>query len=220
MRLKGMVGIVLAYGLFMPLAYSQEEVLSVAELPVVWQPAERWQWQGQDLSSQRFSSQQHIANVAQHIQNQLQGVDLRVQRLASAWLLSFDHPPTHTHYLFLLSAQTQGTEGWMSTMRLTDRKNHTSAFMLPALFSGLYQHSWHIREVNENNTKEPLYVLLQPNNKSQKLWRQLNARLIKQNWQGGSCLVNQWCQWHKNSQTLWLWMDPKQGLWHVLWWPK
>lgn len=221
MRLKYVLAAFLAYSLFMPSVYSQE-LLTLSDLPVVWQPAEQWQWQGQDLLSQRFSSEQDIATVAQHIQRQLQEVDLRVQRLASAWLLSFDYEPTNTHYLFLLSAQAQGTAGWMSTMKPSGRENQTIALMPSALFAGLYQHSWSVKlkHLDTDSSREPVYVLLQPVSHNKKLWQQLVTRLTKHTWQGGACTPGQWCQWHKYSQKLWLWADVNRGLWHVLWWPK
>lgn len=217
--MKWLMGVFLAYGLLGSMAVSQE-LLTFLELPVQWQKAERWQWQGQDLLSQRFSSKQDVATVAFQIQKLAPDVDLRVQRLASAWLLSFDHAPTHTHYLFLLSAQSQGTEGWFSTMKLLKNQKSPAALVPSTLFTGLYQHSWSLSDPDAHNMDEPFYVLLQPINSSKRLWLQLNNRFIQQAWQGGSCLKGQWCQWYKNTQKLWLWVDPKQGLWHVLWWPK
>lgn len=221
MRWRYLKRFFLAYVFCVPVALSQESI-KLTELPVTWLPAEQWQWQGQELSSQRFQSQHDVATLAQHIQKQLPTVDLRVQRLASSWLLSFDHQATGTHYLFLLSAQVQGTAGWLSTMKLIETKGQPVALVPPVVFAGLYAHSWSSGNLAMAVTtrQEPFYSLLQPVNASQRLWQQINTRLIQQAWVGGYCAMGQWCQWHKNTQKLWLWVDPKLGLWHVLWWPQ
>lgn len=215
---KDFFGFFLMYVFLLPTAFSQE-LPTFTDLPVQWQPLERWQWQGQKLSSQRFSSKHDVFIVAQQIQKHAAGINLRVQRLASAWLLSFDHEPTKSHYLFLLSAQSHGTVGWFSIMSLVNTQNSTATLVPTTLFTGLYENSWSIGNVDENTIDEPLYVLLKPKSRSQKLWQQLNTRLLQYAWQGASCQRGQWCQWHKGLQKIWFWEDSQLGLWHVLWWP-
>ena len=197
---------------------AQASDLRFDELAVQWQPEERWLWQGQALSSRQFSSDQDVITVAQHIQQlaHQQDVDVRVQRLSSALLLSFEDTPSQQHYLFMLSAQATGTAGWFSVLTLpSENKRPSLVSVLPqAVFKGLYQHGWSLQG------DDPVYALLQPSSSSPRLWQRLQNRLTQQHWAGGHCEAGRWCQWHKQSQKLWVWVDQKHGLWHVLWWQK
>ena len=197
---------------------TQAGALHFDELAVQWQPEERWRWQDQALSSRQFTSEQDVITVAQQIQQLVhqQGVDVRVQRLSSALLLSFEEAQSRHHYLFMLSAQATGTAGWFSALALPSENKVSSLLsVLPqALFTGLYQHGWGIQG------DDPAYALLQPSSPSPRLWQRLQDRLAQQHWEGGYCELGRWCQWTKLSQKLWVWVDSQQGLWHVLWWPE
>lgn len=210
--MKWLVGVFLLYIVQIKVAFGLL-IPAFDHLPVQWQKAERWQWQGQEIVSQRFNSEHDVLSLSELIEQRLGAVDLRIQRLPSSWLLSFDDLSTHTHYLLLLSAQSKGTQGWLSTLTL-DPKALATNLAPPKLFNGLYQHSWRL----QTTEKEPLYFVLQPLSQSPSLWSQLKKRLVQEAWSGALCDQNQWCQWQKAAQHFTLWIDPKQGLWHVLWW--
>lgn len=213
--MKWFVGIFLLYIAHIKVAFGLL-IPAFDHLPVQWQKAERWQWQGQEIFSQRFSSDHDVLTLSALIEQRLEAVDLRIQRLSSSWLLSFDDLPTHTHYLLLLSAQSKGTQGWLSTLTLAPKSPALNNLTPPSLFNGLYQHSWHLRI--PSTEQEPLYFVLQPTSQSSTLWAQFKRRLMQHAWSGALCDQGQWCQWQKAAQRLTLWVDPKQGLWHVLWW--
>lgn len=182
------------------------------DLPVQWKPKELWQWQGQTLLSQRFSSTHDVATLAALIQQRVEPSGLRIQRMSSSWLLSFDHFSKDAHYLLLLSAQPNGSQGWFSAMQLPNTEQNN--VMPPALFTGLYQHSWSIG--HQENEAGSVYFVLQPILPEPRFWQHLKTRLQGQLWQEQGCEVGQWCRWHKEKQQLWLWVDAEQGLWHVL----
>lgn len=189
------------------------------DLPVSWQKMEKWQWQGQSISSQRFSTDQDVFFITQQIQQRI-ATDLRLQRLSSSWLLSFNQD--HTHYLILLSAQQNGTQGWLSSLSLKEQSVSASFVDPPVIFSGLYQHSWYLQSTEFSG---PDYFVLKPLISEKKKinhdWLELMHRLKRQGWRGSFCKKSSsWCQWEQGVQKLMVWVDPKNGLWHVLWWPK
>lgn len=182
---------------------------ALKDLPVQWLSAEKWLWQGQSIVSQRFHSQLEVVDLAQHIQQRIDS-DLRIQRLASAWLLSFDK--AKTHYLILLSAQSQGSQGWFSSLSL-----HANTINPPAVFNNLYEHSWQLQ--SEQSTS--LYFMLNLTDSIQKSHTKLLARLQQQGWKNTqNCQISQWCKWQKASQQIIWWADKHRTRWHVLWWPQ
>lgn len=215
-----MIRWIVGFLLFIDFGYSNAQMLSVfQDLPVRWQDIEKWQWQGQSVTSQYFSSDQDVMVITQKIQQRIT-TDLRIQRLTSSWLVSFDHD--QTHYLILLSVKEQGTQGWLSSLSLKEDSDSSSLKQLSSIFSGLYGHSWHLQSA-ENPS--PNYFILQPlrteKNKIGHDWSRLLDRLKHQGWRALSCeRVGSWCQWEQGSQKLMVWGDPNGDLWHVLWWPK
>lgn len=219
--------IALTLGCLLFLTATHAHMLPVlSDLPVQWQPEESWYWQGQPISSQRFSSDSELKHVAQQIQQRLQPIaDLRLQRLSSSWLLSFEK--NHTHYLILLSAQQQGSHGWLSSMSLASANGFSEPVpsMPPIELSGLYQHSWSLSTIRADDIKMygvsdvlPQYFILQPVRKNKKAEQVLFIRLQRYGWHGGYCDNNQLCQWQKDKKRLLFWVDPKNSLWHLLWW--
>ncbi|HHU95613.1 MAG TPA: hypothetical protein GXX62_11135 [Alcaligenaceae bacterium] len=179
------------------------------DLPVQWLAIEQWHWQGQPVASQRFKSQHAVVEVAQQIQQRLEA-DLLIQRLPSAWLLSFEH--SGAHYLILLSALAKGSEGWLSSLVLKP----TLSSKPPVVFDGLYQHSW----VVQPQDLRALYVVLQPNRGQLSMRTLLQARLKRQGWSPESCAVTAWCDWQNGAQRMRIWIDSSTHYWHVIWWPK
>lgn len=189
------------------------------DLPVRWQSIERWHWQGQQLTSQQFSSDQDVIVIAQQIQQRID-TDLRIQRLSTAWLLSFEQEKTH--YLIFLSTAKKGIKGWLSSLDLTNPPLSVSISAPPLVFLGLYQHSWSVKSVD---LTAPTYFVLQPIEKEKRqnhqLWSKFTHRLKREGWSGNVCEgMTSWCQWQHGSQKLEVWVDPNDGLWHALWWPK
>lgn len=178
------------------------------DLSVQWLQAEKWLWQGQSVVSQHFYSSLQVEALAQQIQQRIDS-DLRIQRLASAWLLSFDRAATH--YLILLSAQSKGSQGWFSSLSL-----HNTTTDPPPIFNGLYSHSWQLQ--SEQN--HPTYLILEPKTPNQSTYVKLKNRLLQQGWKNTrTCQITQWCQWQKASQKMIWWLDQNSTRWHVLWWP-
>ena len=221
--MKKRIAVILGYLLFCTATHAH--ILPIlSDLPVQWQSEESWNWQGQPISSQRFSSDSELTYVAQQIQQRLESMaDLRVQRLSSSWLLSFEK--NQIHYLILLSAQQQGSHGWLSSMSLAVTSDLSkSALPKPPLeFAGLYEHSWSLSAINSADIKPygvlPHYFILQPVRKNKKAEQALFMRLQRYGWRNRNCNNKQFCQWHKGKKKMLVWVDSKDGLWHLLWWP-
>ncbi|WP_269901860.1 hypothetical protein [Paenalcaligenes faecalis] len=178
------------------------------DLPVQWLAAEHWHWQGQQVTSQRFTSSRSVVDVAQQIQRRLDE-DLQVQRLPTAWLLSFEK--AHTHYLILLSAQSTGSQGWLSSLALQAESNPKP----PQVFTGLFQHSWTMQHVEQSAT----YFIFQAHRPKEVMRRLVQSRLLQHGWKANACESVDWCDWHKEAKKMLIWHDPNDERWHVLWWP-
>ena len=187
----------------------QAQMLSaLATLPVQWQPVEAWSWQGHTVQSQRFISDKSAVELTQLLPKLL-NQDMTALALSSAWVMSFFKQ--ERHFIFLLSAHSQGTSGWLSSLDLTESESE-----VPIVFRGLYEQSWSMHAQG----RSPLYLVLRPRAPLAHSWSELQKRLGAQGWSGAQelCAVSLPCEWQQTGQRLVAWQDPKQGLWHLLWW--
>lgn len=176
--------------------------------PVQWQSVEQWQWQGQRIQRQGFSSSNSALELMNHLPDLLP-YDLNALALPNAWLVNFF--ADEKHFLLFLAAQHQNVTGWLSSITfLTDHQS------IPSVFEGLYEHRW----LMQTQTQQPRYLVLQARKPFTKNNHRLKRRLQDQGWTSAlqDCALTVACEWKKNQQRLLIWQEPRQGLWHVLWW--
>lgn len=175
-------------------------------LPVQWSQVEQWVWQGQKLSTQGFKSEKDAASLLKALHDQLDS-DLYIQRLPTAWVVSFERQ--HTHYLMLLHMDASGSSGWLSRMFMRE-----SRAAVPSVFNSLYEHSWSTALLGDDATY--MVLRLQPYQQKNALLH-LKQRLNRLGWQPVGCIDSKWCSWTKSQQYIQLWIDQTHLHWHILW---
>lgn len=174
-------------------------------LPVQWSKMEQWSWQGQELSQQHFTSTHDALSILRSLHEQVDR-DLFVQRLPSAWVVSFEQ--LQQHYLLMLQTTPSGAFGWLSRFKMT-------AFSPPIarVFAPFYEHSWQMSALGDSHE----YTVLRLSAQQRKTaWSQLKQRLIQFGWQPLSCAAAHWCSWQNSSQHLQVFQDNHSRYWYVL----
>ena len=181
---------------------------SLSGWPVQWQSTEQWHWQGQRIQRQDFTSPSSALELMNQLPNLLP-YNLKALALPNAWMVSFF--ADEKHFLLFLAAQQQSATGWLSSMTvLTDQQ------AIPSVFDGLYEHKWFMQA----QTQQPSYLVLQAHRPFAKNTHRLTRRLQNQGWASAiqDCALVVACEWSKKRQRLLIWQEPRQGLWHILWW--
>ncbi|GGE68128.1 MAG TPA: hypothetical protein K8U84_06785 [Paenalcaligenes hominis] len=181
---------------------------ALTQWPVQWQPIEQWHWQGQRIQRQAFTS----SSSALELINQLPTLlpyDLNALALPSNWIVKFF--ADEQYFLLFLTAQHQQATGWLSSLSFQTRQ-----LRIPAVFDGLYEHKW----VMQAQAQPPSYVVLQAHRPFLKSAQRLRLRLQAQGWIAGvqDCVLTAPCEWSKKQERLMIWQEPRQGVWHILWW--